>query len=90
MGDENDLIRLKDERPKLKVNHLTFLTLYNIIGKSVLFICMRVSVLMFSLFQDIGFDYYIVAESFETSVPWDRFVFDFFRIFLKLKQFCLV
>jgi len=24
--------------------------------------------------RDLGFDYYIVAESFETSVPWDRWV----------------
>lgn len=22
--------------------------------------------------RDLGFEYYIVAESFETSVPWDR------------------
>ena len=25
-----------------------------------------------SIQQDLGFDYGIVAESFETSVPWDR------------------
>jgi len=24
--------------------------------------------------QDLGFEYYVVAESFETSVPWDRYV----------------
>ena len=23
-------------------------------------------------FSDIGFDYEVVSESFETSVPWDR------------------
>ena len=22
--------------------------------------------------RDLGFDYYIIAESFETSAPWDR------------------
>lgn len=22
--------------------------------------------------QDLGMDYYVIGESFETSVPWDR------------------
>ena len=26
----------------------------------------------FSLIRDFGLDYRIVAESFETSVPWDK------------------
>ena len=61
------------------------------LNTSVVFICMRLSVPMFSLFQDMGFDYYIVAESFETSVPWDRFVFGFFYqydIVLRLSLRC--
>ena len=32
------------------------------------------------MFQDLGFEYYIVAESFETSVPWDRYEAFSFRI----------
>lgn len=27
--------------------------------------------LLYSI-QDLGLDYYVVGESFETSVPWDR------------------
>ena len=30
------------------------------------------ALLMFYMFQDLGFEYFIVSESFETSVPWDR------------------
>lgn len=30
------------------------------------------SYVFLKLFQDLAFDYGIVAESFETSVPWDR------------------
>ncbi|CAF4411975.1 unnamed protein product, partial [Rotaria magnacalcarata] len=29
---------------------------------------------MIAYLRDIGLDYRIVAESFETSVPWDRVI----------------
>ena len=29
------------------------------------------------ILQDLGFEYFIAAESLETSVPWDRYVFYF-------------
>ena len=29
---------------------------------------------MIAYLRDIGLDYQIVAESFETSVPWDRII----------------
>lgn len=37
-------------------------------------IILQFDVLMLLLFhdQDLGMDYYVIGESFETSVPWDR------------------
>lgn len=37
-------------------------------------IILQCDVLILILFseQDLGMDYYVIGESFETSVPWDR------------------
>ncbi len=42
---------------------------------------------MIAYLRDIGLDYRIVAESFETSVPWDR-VIGKRNFFLIKKVFC--
>jgi alkyldihydroxyacetonephosphate synthase len=35
---------------------------------------------MIAYLRDVGLDYRIVAESFETSVPWDRVIGSFVYI----------
>jgi hypothetical protein len=37
---------------------------------------------MIAYLRDIGLDYQIIAESFETSVPWDRII--------GKRKFCLI
>ena len=32
----------------------------------------KIGMFLDSFLQDFGLDYYIIAESFETTVPWDR------------------